>query len=96
MFALFTKPPRKVRMALQEYRELRLYGCLGISCENCKYFRKINEHLATCKRENLMKILWPKYKDEVNKIDSETSDVVNAITKKRLRLEYYKQKYPHI
>ena len=61
-----------VEKALKEYMDLRIYGCFKISCKNCKYLTKVNEHLYTCKREQLMKILLPKYKQEVKRIDDLT------------------------
>ena len=63
--------PKSIQVALDEYRKLCLYGCLKIPCHRCKYLRRINEHYSTCKREELMAILWDKYKDEIDEIDAE-------------------------
>lgn len=75
MFWLFKKKnnklPHKVEVALQDYRTLRLEGCLIIPCKKCRHLIKLNDHRYTCKRIQLMRVLWPDYKQEVYKIDDE-------------------------
>ena len=75
MFKLFRKKkdklPKSIEFALQQYRELCLEGCLIIPCKKCGRLTQINDHLYTCKRIQLMNVLWPKYKEEVEKIDDE-------------------------
>ena len=63
---------RKVKRALAEYKELCEYGCLKISCKQCKHFYKISDGLYGCKREQLMKVLHPKYIEEMREIDNVT------------------------
>ena len=76
MFKLFRKKmkklPRSIEVALEEYRKLRLEGCLFIPCEKCRHLMELDEHHYTCKRIQLMKVLMPEYIEEVRKIDDET------------------------
>lgn len=65
------KLPKSIEVALQEYRELCLEGCLIIPCKKCRHLIQINEHLYTCKRQRLMDVLWTNYRQEVEEIDNE-------------------------
>lgn len=62
------KFPRRIEKALAEYKKLMANGCLKTSCEQCCHLIQVDEHHWTCERERLMKILLPKYKEEINKI----------------------------
>lgn len=64
---------KNIERALDAYRDLLLDGCLKIPCEKCKHFIVINDHYCTCKRENLIEILLPEYKNDIDKIDKEYS-----------------------
>lgn len=66
------KLPRHIETALADYKQLRLYGCMKISCEKCNYFVQVDKHHSTCENERLMNILLPKYKKEVDEIWRET------------------------
>ena len=59
-----------VEEALEEYRLLLICGCGKFPCERCSYIREVGNRYK-CKRTDLMKILWPKHKDDVLKIDEE-------------------------
>ena len=61
----------RIRKALKNYKELCEYGCLKISCGECKYLVQIDKHLFTCEREKILKILLPKYRKQVDEIDAE-------------------------
>ena len=64
------KIPVKVQYWLYEYDRLCQYGCLKINCQECKYLMHMNEYRYTCKRCELMPGLYPKYREEVRKIDA--------------------------
>lgn len=64
--------PRRIEEALNDYRQLRLYGCLKISCKRCKHLTRTDAHRSTCENERLMKILLPKYKKQVDEIWRQT------------------------
>lgn len=75
MFKLFRKKkkrlPKSIENALREYRSLLMEGCLEIPCEKCRYLVEFNAHRFTCKRERLMNILMPDYRQEIKRIDNE-------------------------
>lgn len=60
---------RVAREKLREYKQLLLWGCLNRSCETCKYLREIGDKRYTCKREDIVKYLIPKYKKQMQKIE---------------------------
>ena len=68
---MFGFEKRKVQRALEEYRKLYEYGCLQISCEKCKYIYKASSSRYSCKREELMAILWSKHREKVLKIEED-------------------------
>ena len=69
LFKKEEKLPKQVEQALQEYKDLCLEGCLVISCQKCRHFRKLDSGMYTCKRERLAKFLVPYYRKEMDKID---------------------------
>ncbi len=68
---MFVFQKRKIQMALEEYRKLCEYGCLQINCQKCEYMYKTPSKTFSCKREELMAILWPKYQDKVLKVEEQ-------------------------
>ena len=68
---MFGFKKRKVQKALEKYWKLYEYGCLQISCKKCKYIYKTSSGRYSRKREELMAILWPKYKEKVLRVEEE-------------------------
>lgn len=75
MFCHKSRLPRRIEKALNDYKQLRLRGCLRISCNQCKHLVRIDTRRSTCENERLMKILLPKYRKQVDEIWQQTKEV---------------------
>lgn len=49
---LFKRKFEQLKKELEQLEEVD--GCLKISCKRCRYLRRVNDHLWTCKREEIV------------------------------------------